>query len=326
MRRLEKIETSMRDNVKKLFDDQKVELLIGYQKGTIPLRTTPYFVQKASDIQELVWNSCCDANLTKYLLKPENKNKKIGVIVKGCDARALVVCITEGQIDREKTIIIGMPCPGMIDRKKIEAKIAPKEILEAKVTEDQIILKGKDFEETLAKKDYIQVSCRGCHYNNPIVYDILVGGQPLELISDGEWDAKLAEFESKSPEERWAYFTETLSNCIKCYACRNACPLCYCKECFVDQTQPQWVGKTTELSDIMFYHIVRALHVAGRCVSCGACTRACPMNIDLRLLSKKLEKIIKERYDFEAGLDLEAPPPMGTHKMEDSQDFITEPE
>jgi formate dehydrogenase subunit beta len=323
---MENLETSMRDVVKNLLNEQKVELVIGYQKGTMPLRTTPCFVTKVEDIDKLVWNSCCDLNLVKYLLKDENKGKKVGLIVKGCDARALAVIISESQVEREKVIIIGMPCLGMLDRKKIEAEVAPKEILEAKVTQDQIIIKGKGFERTLSKKEYIQSSCQACVYNNPPLCDILVGNQPLELEAAVDWDAKLAEFEAKPSEERWAYFTELLSGCIKCYACRNACPLCYCKECFVDQTQPQWVGKTTDIADVMFYHIVRALHVAGRCIGCGACTRACPMNIDLRLLSKKLEKIVKERYNFEAGLKTDEPPPMGTHTANDPQEFITEPE
>lgn len=322
---MESRQAEMRKIVKNLLAEQKVELIIGYQKGTMPLRTTPSFIKKVDDIEMLVWNACCDFDLTSYLLKPEIQSLKKAIIVKGCDARALVVCLNEGQIDREKLTIIGMPCPGIIDRKKVEALISPKEILEAKVTEDLIIIKGMDFEETLPKKEYLQSSCYACEYNIPRICDILVGDQSIKSLNDEEWDAKLAEFEAKSADERWTYFTDLLSGCIKCYACRNVCPLCYCKECFVDQTQPQWVGKTTDIEDIMFYHIMRAFHVAGRCVGCGACTRACPMGIDLRLLSKKLEKIVKERYGFEAGLDVEKPPAMGSHSMDDPQEFITEP-
>ena len=322
----ESLETSMREEVKKLFDEEKLDLVIGYQKGTLPLRTAPCFVTKKEDVDKLVWNSCCDANLTKYLLKPEHKGKRIGIVVKGCDARALAVCINEGQIEREKTIIIGMPCLGIIDRKKIEAKVLPKEILEAKVTNNEIIFKGLDFEGALVKQDFLQTSCQACHINNPPVCDVLVGGQPIELTPSEDWDEMLKVFEARTAEEKWEYFTDLLKSCIRCYACRNACPLCYCKECFVDQIQPQWVGKTTHLSDVMFYHIIRAFHVAGRCVGCGACTRACPMGIDLRFLSKKLEKIAKERYEYEAGLDTETPPPMGTYTMEDPEEFITEPE
>ncbi len=323
---MEKLEKIMQDTAKHFLQEQKVDLIIGYKQGTIPLRTTPCFVTKPEDISQLVWNVCCDHDLTNFLLQPEYKDKKVGIIVKGCDARALVVCMAEGQIERKMVTIIGMPCPGMIDRKRIESELEPKEILVAEITEDQIHLKGKDFEQTLQKDDYIQASCKSCRYNNPPVCDVLIGGQPIELSFNDDLDEKLAELEAKSPDERWTYFTTLLSDCIRCYACRNACPLCYCKECFVDQTQPQWVGKTTNISDIMFYHMIRAFHVAGRCVECGACTRACPMNIDLRLITRKLQNIVKDRYGFEAGLDPNVPPPMGTHTMEDPQEFITEPE
>ena len=47
-----------------------------------------------------------------------------------------------------------------------------------------------------------------------------------------------------TPEERWNYFVEETSRCIRCYACRNACPVCYCSECFVDSTMPYWIGTT----------------------------------------------------------------------------------
>ncbi len=323
---MENLQEAMREIAKKYLTEEKVEMIIGYKEGTLPLRTTPCFIKNPEDIDQLVWKSYCDYDLTKYLLKPEIKDKKIGIIVKGCDARALVVCINEGQYEREKLVLIGMPCPGMIDRKKIEAELLPKEILEAEVSADQIMLKGKDWEKILPKKDYLQSTCRVCYYNNPPICDVLVGGEKLELTPEEEIEAALTEFEAKPAEERWQYFTDILSNCIRCYACRNACPMCYCKECFVDQIQPQWVGKTNNLSDVLFYHIVRATHLAGRCVGCGACTRACPMNIDLRLLSRKLQKMVKERYDFVAGLDIEAPPPMATHTMEDPEEFITEPD
>lgn len=325
---MEKLETEMREIVKKFLNEGKVDLVIGYQKGSLPLRTTPAFIRKAEDADKLVWNSYCDLNLVKFLLKPEIKDKKVGIIVKGCDARSLVVILTEGQIERDKVTIIGMPCSGMIDRKKIESEIAPKEIVEAKVTNGEIDLKGPALVATLAEAKYYQTSCQVCQYNNPPVCDVLVGGQPIELNikPDEDWDAVLGVLDANSPDEKWKYFTEILKDCIKCYGCRNACPLCYCKECFVDQTQPLWCGKTTNLSDIVFYHLIRAFHVAGRCVGCGACTRACPMGIDLRLLSKKLAKIVKERYDFVTGLDLEKPAPMATYTTEDAEEFITEPE
>ena len=64
-------------------------------------------------------------------------------------------------------------------------------------------------------------------------------------------------------EERWEYFEKLISTCIRCYACRNACPLCFCPTCFVDESRPQWVGKTIDPTDTRTFHFLRAYHVAG---------------------------------------------------------------
>jgi len=320
VRNIENIEDSIREVARKLLNEKKVELVIGYEKGTLPLRTAPCFIDNPDDVNKLVWNASCDANLSKYLI---GVDKRIGIIAKGCDARSIVVCITEKQIDREKVVIIGIPCEGVVDRKKIEAEVDSEEILEAKVTDEKIMVKGKNFEEDLQKKNFLCDSCLTCRHRNPPICDIMVGNKVPETTSAEEF-AEVSYLEAKSAHDRWAYFTKELGNCIRCYACRNVCPLCYCKECFVDKTLPLWFGKTNDLSDTMIYHIVRVLHVAGRCVDCGACSRVCPMEIDLRALTKKTEKIVKERFNYEAGISLEEVPPLGTFKLEDAQEFVIE--
>jgi len=48
------------------------------------------------------------------------------------------------------------------------------------------------------------------------------------------------------------------------------------------------------------------------------------MEIDLRALTKKTEKIVKERFNYEAGISLKEVPPLGTFKLEDAQEFVIE--
>jgi len=308
----------VREIAEKLLSEGKVDLIIGYEKGTLPLKATPCFVKDPDETERLIWDPSCDINLVKYLL---GREEKIGVLAKGCDSRAISVCITEGQIEREKTVIIGLPCSGIVDVRKVQEKLDGKEMLEAEIRDDRILVKGADFETELPLQDNLSDPCTECRHRNPPLYDVLVGEPIPELEEPSEY-AGVDEIESKTEDERWDFFVQELGDCIRCYACRNVCPLCYCKTCFVDDTMPTWFGKTNDLSDTMNFHVVRALHLAGRCVDCGACDRACPMAIKLRTLSKKVEKVVKERFDYEAGLDPEAPPLLGTYEEEDPEEFI----
>ena len=92
----------------------------------------------------------------------------------------------------------------------------------------------------------------------------------------------------------------------------------------MDQNKPIWFGKTTDFTDIFAFHFNRSMHLAGRCVSCGACSSVCPMGIDLNLITRKLEKIVKVRYNFTSGLDKETVPPMMSFSLDDNQEFMLE--
>jgi len=151
--------------------------------------------------------------------------------------------------------------------------------------------------------------------------DFLLGEKVAESTDVDEY-ADVKEFAAKSEEERWDYVTKELGKCIRCYGCRNACPFCYCRECFVDNTQPKWIGKTIDLTDTQLFHLVRAFHLAGRCVDCGACERACPMGVDLRMLNKKLEQDVEDMFGYKAGLSLEELPALSTFKPDDQEEFI----
>ena len=128
--------------------------------------------------------------------------------------------------------------------------------------------------------------------------------------------------ESMSSEEKSQYYDDLLSECIRCYACRNACPLCYCATCFVDASDPQWVGKSQDPTDIRTFHFLRAFHCAGRCTDCGSCERVCPMEIKVRVLTKKLEKDCLELFNWEAGIDLEKRPPLNTYNPGDPDELF----
>ena len=143
---------------------------------------------------------------------------------------------------------------------------------------------------------------------------------PEQQDVDRYEDVRLVE--AMSAEQRWEYFENLIKTCIRCYACRNACPLCFCPTCFVDESRPQWVGKTIDPTDTRTFHFLRAYHVAGRCTDCGSCERACPVGIKMRQFTKKMEKDIKELYGYEAGVIPDQRPPLDTYRPDDPQQFI----
>jgi coenzyme F420-reducing hydrogenase beta subunit len=102
----------------KLLKDCSVDMVIGFRKGTIPMMNEPHFAKTPEEVENLVWDSNCGINLANYLT---NRQEKIGIIAKGCDSRNIVTHIIENKIKREQLIIIGVPCQGMIDKRKINA-------------------------------------------------------------------------------------------------------------------------------------------------------------------------------------------------------------
>ncbi|SHF50179.1 4Fe-4S dicluster domain-containing protein [Desulforamulus putei DSM 12395] len=307
----------IRETAKKLLADKKVDLVVGFAQGSLPLRSTPYFARTPEEAENLIWSATCENNLANFLRK---RPEKTAVIAKGCDVRAIVGLIKEGQINKDNLTIIGVPCEGMVDRKQICELVGGKDILEVTDTGAELILKGKDFEQTVAKADVMFGSCKTCRYNTPVLFDELIGeAVPAREADYGDIEA----FEALSAEERNAYIAQEMQKCIRCYACRQACPMCYCSECFVDCGSPAWIGKSAKsVDDNALFQAVRVFHLAGRCVDCGACERACPMGIKLSLLNRKMVKDVKELFGAEAGVSLEDPPALNTFKFEDKEDFL----
>jgi heterodisulfide reductase subunit C len=125
-----------------------------------------------------------------------------------------------------------------------------------------------------------------------------------------------------SPADRWNFWQAQFANCLRCYACRAACPLCSCERCLADKTQPRWIPTPADERGNLSWHIVRAFHLAGRCADCGTCVQACPAHIRLDLLNRKMAQVVQEHFGYVPGRDPAAAPPLTMFHQDDAQEFI----
>jgi formate dehydrogenase (coenzyme F420) beta subunit len=308
----------IRDVAKRLLEEGKVDVFIGYKKGSVPMMNEPVLINDPSKVDRLFWDSNCGLNLCNYLTR---RTERIGIVANGCNSRNIVTHIIENQIKREQLYIVGIPCTGMIDHRAVARAVNQREIVGVEDQGETFLVKGKDFEETFQKKDFLQRNCAVCRHHNPVIFDEMIAS-PVEEPEEVTVYHDVEQLEKKTSDEKWAFFTQLISKCIRCYACRDVCPLCYCPTCFVDESRPQWVGKSTDPTDTMTFHILRAYHCAGRCTDCGACERVCPVGISVRQFTKKLNKDAEEIFSWEAGLSLEQRPPLDTYRPDDYNDFI----
>ena len=297
---------------------KEVDVVVAYKQGFDKLRATPCFITAPEQIDEVIWNPTCAQNLASYL--PSLK-KKVGILVKGCDSRTIVQYMQEGLIDRNNVVIIGVPCTGVISVKKVLEKINHQVIEDMTFQEnDTIVVKTASGETTMSLSDVSPDKCRTCLYPTPVLHDHLVG-EPVQ--SDKSPDAvykDVEEFEKKPLEERKAYWEKELDRCIRCYACRNACPMCVCQDsCIAESRDPHWISQKSNLTEKFMFHMIHALHLAGRCVECGECERACPMGIPVAMLKKKINADMKELFDYEPGVKVEDKPPMHTFSVEEKK-------
>ena len=303
----------------KLLSDGTVSRVFGYKKGDLSYDITPaMFTSKEQLEKEFVFNDFCGANFAKYLVK-ETKTQtegKVLVFLKPCDTYSFNQLLTEHRFDREKVYAVGIGCDGMIDVNKIKA-IVGDGIIGVDTDEKIKVTTLYDGVKELDKADVLLERCANCKSKKHVAYDELIGEDGVVLDSN-RFD-QVAELEKMSADERFAFWQNELSRCIRCNACRDACPACTCEKCVFDNPNSGVENKSPANSfEEQMFHIIRAFHVAGRCTDCGECSRVCPQHIPLHLLNRKFIKDINEFYgDYQAGAIVGSRAPLVNYTKED---------
>jgi len=315
--------------------ERLADAALAFAEGAGASDIVPIFITDEEDVKRITIASYQPCGLAKLAMQLRGKGQKLAVVVRPCDARAMVELAKRKQLDLEDLYLVGIECYGVSREPRGEIYIFPEEI-------------ELDGEIRPLDEGILSPNCLRCEYPIPTMADISCGiekdgscsvrantekgkiilsaakiasqekPKDISLITEKalrRQEEEFGELRQMEPEERRSYWLRQLDKCIKCYGCRNACPICYCEDCYLepDRTLIEKGGFPPE----KLFHITRLIHMGDSCVNCGQCEAACPMEIPLSKLFHMMSKELGSIFKYEVGLDVNALPPMSTITEED---------
>jgi len=316
---------------------------------------------------------CASPNIARFLKEYlDGASKlKIAVVVKPCDAKAIIELAKRIQINLDNLLLIGVNCTGTLPPVqaktmiKEEFEVNPADVIAEDIENNKLIIRLKDGTEK--EKDLAELeergygrreNCRRCETNIPIMADIACGKWgttdnnttfievcaergsdfieaaieagyiKVEEPSDDaketrkkkdeaaielarQWQQKdFASLKEMSADEKFSYWFGQFNQCIKCYGCRDACPICYCKDCYLEADRG--LVSPGEIPPDVMFPMVRITHVMDSCVNCGQCQDACPMELPIARLTFLLNRELAGIFKYEPGMDVGELPPLRT--------------
>ncbi|MFO8060520.1 MAG: 4Fe-4S dicluster domain-containing protein [Bacillota bacterium] len=328
---LKSYENALRDEVRDLLQEEKIRTFVGYEAGYRPESPVPVIIREAGRAEELVLDEFCGAGLTRYVLDESTRAgvgsdmPPIGVLARGCDGLGLARLIRDNRVAEDDLYVIGVRCRGVVDPDRARS-VAGAAVLAAEIAEGEVVLTTARGEVRCAPQDCLMDKCLTCEDPVPEGAQVLLGDEGAPGAVGRRDFAGVAEIEALSPDERYRFWARQFERCLRCFACRNACPACSCVTCSLEDSDPEWLNRSTELSEQFMFHFTRAFHVAGRCVGCGECERVCPADIPLMLLNEKFMKDIGELFGVTDPHIPSAVEPLGKFDPEDPEGWRGEDE
>lgn len=303
------------EKAKALLAEGKVQKVLGWKKGLFDEDITPAVFTSAEELdKDFVFNKFCKANLSKYLVKitREIEVKKSTTRMNNTMAKQRDPNAAQAPIPSEVVLVFLKPS---------DTYSFTQLLKENRITREDVYAIGVPCQDTLDGGEL----CESCTGKKHVSCDELLGVDENEEASPNtKRMEEVSKLETMTSEQRFEFWRNEFSRCIRCNACRNVCPACTCEKCVFDNNALYTTQKVAETSfEENLFHIIRAWHVAGRCTDCGECSRVCPQNIPLYLLNRKFIKDINEIYgEYQAGADMESKPAMITFKEDDAEPSI----
>lgn len=282
------VETQLREAVSRLLAEGKVRAVYAHRAGWT--RPAPACFTRAEQAGELIFNPGCPGGLAKYLLGEQQQEGAVGIVARGCEVLAVQRLVRDRRVNRDRAFIIGVTCREAYDPADPERRPYRK--------------------------------CQSCEVHTPPEYDLLIGEPVLDVPSQPDDYSDIDELERLGEDERYEYWMRQFSRCIRCFACRNVCPACSCRECCFDVAEPEWLSKEVSPSEQVMFHFTRAFHVAGRCVNCQECERVCPVGIPLMVLNRKLARDVRQLFAIDKPFVPGEVEPLGAFRPDDPEEFM----
>lgn len=300
-------------------------------------------------------------NASKVLSKLTRKpvGEKIAAVMRPCEIRAFIELVKLKQGSLDDVTLIGVDCFGAygnVDYRRFAGLSGPEPTLRfyenltngsgTAVDDFDISPACKACEHPVAESADLLVGLMGIDFNSALLVQAQTekGEEILDLLSLPAFDdtpgrqKAVTDLVAQRTAYRDSMFDRTsaatsdlqrlmsyLGNCVNCYNCRVACPVCYCKECvFVtdvfDHEPSQYLrwakqkGMVKLPTDTVFFHITRLAHMSTACIGCGQCSNACPNEVPVMELFRTIAHATQQAFGYEAGRSVEDEPPLSTFR------------
>ena len=325
--------------LKGLLESGSVDVLLAPQVAPSKKAAFPVMISDPEKLDTNVFAPVLPVSTASILSKITmitKAGKTVGVVMRACQLRAVVELVKLNQADLENILLIGVDCLGTFP-------INTYARFPEDVTPTEFLLKGSGVEK------YLRTACAACKNPIPLNADITIGivgtDRSKELLIQANTEAaenlikELPDFKKKEKREKAvkemleqkdkarATFIKEKSDivginklgeffdtCINCHNCMNMCPICYCKECFLDSSvfdleADRYLSKAKNKGpfkmppDSILFHITRMNHMILSCVQCGLCEQACPCNIPLMDLFIPVAESSQKEFKYDPGKD-----------------------